>query len=232
MTAESDSDRTLSRDESEMSPAALQPIWMPNPAVPLAARLLAYGFAALLLLTVVLALTRLRPADLPIQPAQWQTYRNARFSLAFPAGWDVTETTHRPGDLQSAGVDAVQHTAFVQYPDDYIRLDAFTFQIIAPPASSLDAPALAGTILGGEYRDYRPAPPEGDAPASPGWHAFTASLVSDAMARPVSGAWVMQNEGTRVLLLAAVSTRNGWGIMAKILAGAASTVRLTPDAGN
>jgi hypothetical protein len=64
------------------------PIWAPTPGVPVVARILAYTFAALLTLAVLMSFLVRRPPDLPVPPAKWDQYKSTMgYVLPYPAEW-------------------------------------------------------------------------------------------------------------------------------------------------
>jgi len=211
-------------------PTAPQPIWAPNPAVPPAARILAYAFGILTLLTVMISINYTRPADLPVVPDKWQTYNTENFSIPYPDGWEMK-------DHKTTGQ---QQVIFYQAPDPYIRINAICLSNRYPiDAESVEKLKLQlEAHLDKEYNDYKKGDSVNDPGATMGavgamgnWNMFSGRLDDEAKHR-ITGAWALKVQGTRVLYIEAISAENGWYDMAKIFSSVCSSATLTADSIN
>jgi len=99
-------------------PAA--PVWAPNPAVPLPARILAYLFGGITLLAVLLGLVIQRPPDVPPIPKHWSYYNSQHgCSIPYPSDWEMS------AEHQDEAMDKV----FVKLiPDSPVQMTAFVRQ--------------------------------------------------------------------------------------------------------
>ena len=209
-------------------PAARQPIWAPNPAVPPAARILAYAFGILTLLTVMISINYTRPADLPVVPDKWQTYSTENFSIPYPDGWDV----------DSDDSDArQQEVTFTQIPDPYIHVTAVCFKARGPiSAESTDRlKAELEKMLSKQYIDFKVKniPNTSVSPAATpnpvdNWNRFSGRH-RDEQKHQIVGAWVLKIQGSRALFIEGISTEDGWANMEKILSSMNDYATLAAD---
>jgi len=87
----------LSRHAPAVIPST--PVWAPTPGVPIIARLLAYAFAALMLVAMALSFLAKRPQNLPFPPQKWEYYHSEQGSIVpYPASWHLVHQTKKGND--------------------------------------------------------------------------------------------------------------------------------------
>lgn len=87
----------------------ITPIWMPSPGVPIASRILAYLFAALMVIAIIRDQLIDRPIDIifPKVESDWEYYKsNLNITFPYPKNWIFEESANPDG---SKG-------ASIQYP--------------------------------------------------------------------------------------------------------------------
>lgn len=180
------------------------PIWAPNPAVPIIARILAYCFGALMMVTVVRSCLNVRPPSFPTYPAQWKTFSaEPGMTIPYPGDWTMHD--------QSANdnLDLI----FMMLPNDLTHIEV----LVIREDETVDAERLQQiTARINErmmtiYPGYRAQEGEGDN----AWRRFRANGV-DKTPMPIAGAWNVRAQGNRILYLVAVSHEDGWSTMERI----------------
>lgn len=88
-----------------------RPVWASNPAVPPVARVLAFTFGGLMLITIALALAGFRTVGGPTTPDKWFVFRSSKaYVTAYPEGWrvisseEIAKHAQEDGDRKGTGV--------------------------------------------------------------------------------------------------------------------------------
>lgn len=179
------------------------PVWAPDPAVPLAARLLAYLFAIFMILTVVRAWMMPRPFDYPSFPANWKSETLNGITLQYPADtWQMVSIA----DADPLVVTELQFS-YTPPTSDVLQLNLIALN------GQVDA-ENAEYIVKNRLNAYVPQiPSDEDTPA--GWHTFHAS--SERSKKPIEGAWISRMVGNQTVLLFAYAPTPGWRATKQIL---------------
>ena len=178
------------------------PVWAPDPAVPLVARILAYHFAVFLLLTVIRACAMPRPLDYPVYPSRWGSDTVNGLTFQYPGNWQVRNAVlHDPPrittDLQYFYTPPTQQV---------VQIRLITMGFAFDPERMVADPHL--------IQNYT-AQPALDGALPNDCHAFS-GRVNDAK-QPIKGAWVSRRVGNQWILLLAFSPEQGWPITQRIL---------------
>ena len=82
----------LSADElgMEQGTGSTVPVWAPNPGVPIMARILAYTFGGLMLLTFIANCMTKPAADIPKFPKAWEVLQLPGCGVPYPQGWHLS----------------------------------------------------------------------------------------------------------------------------------------------
>jgi len=177
------------------------PVWAPNPGVPVIARMLAFIFGGLMLLTVFATCLTPRAPDIPPIPNAETDWRRLDTKngcvLYYPRGWipepqsDGEQFNMQfslcPGSL-------VQVTAILEEATpntEYLATDQINSRLEADLQDKLDNFTLTEGTLTTIAANGR---------------AFTFTKYN----RPMSGAWVIQPEGRFLLCLIGFAPRDGW----------------------
>lgn len=177
-----------------------RPIWSPDPAVPLIARILAYVFAALMLFTVIHSNTHVRPLDNLLYPQRWRNYTGALCTVTYPSGWRVIDQSER----------SLSHVYFV-----YSTAGPSYIETMVRQSGELITPETMEQLLETKLAGYQPREATNDDDALAGWHFFRASA-AEPNAAPVVGAWLLRTQEDRTLFLLAMSPADNWSTMADI----------------
>jgi hypothetical protein len=212
----SDPSAHLPTEDETATPA---PIWAPNPAVPLLARLLAYLFGGLMLLAVVLSSVTERPPDTAPSPEVWKWHAFADGSgFPYPAEWV----------LESKSINQGVEVRLALTESSPVRVDALLLtlprQIGRDDLAQLDE-SLAAQMRS-RFTEFTLDPPSGS-----GLRSFCYDLVLGAGAQaarlPMRGAWIVQVKDHRALLLIGMTPSPGWATMEFILLRIARKAQLS-----
>ncbi len=178
------------------------PVWAPDPAVPLVARLLAYCFAIFMLLTVIRACTMPRPLDYPVMPMSWKSDSINGITLQYPDNWQMVSIT----ETDPVVVTDLQFS-YTPPTTDVLQLRVFTlngqFDEYSEASFIKDhLTAYAPQLINGE-----------DDPAD--WHTFRAT--STLAKTSIQGAWVARVVGNQTVLLLSFAPAAGWRVTQQIL---------------
>lgn len=184
-----------------------RPIWAPDPAVPLIARMLAYLFAVLMLFTVIRSNTYVRPTDSLLYPQQWHNYAAGLCTMTYPSGWRVIDQSER----SLAHVYFVYSTAGPSYVETMVQQSSGQIT----PEMLNDLSQHQEALLEGAIPGYRQRTATADDSALTGWHFFSANA-AEPNAPSVIGAWALCAQGNRTLFLLARSSPANWSTMAEI----------------
>jgi hypothetical protein len=178
------------------------PVWAPDPAVPLLARILAYVFTAFLLLTIFRALTMPRPLDYPEMPKSWKSASANGITLQYPDDWQMVRYTHR--------------ATWVETDMDFYY---------TPPTRSMMQLHMITTsdmqvnpqedIVEKLIDHYTEQPTNTDDTSTTSWHAFSGNPPRSE--QPIQGAWVAQLVGNHLVVLLAYAPGQGWAVTQQIL---------------
>lgn len=185
------------------------PIWAPNPEVPLVARLLAYGFAVLMLIAIIATILTKTPPDLPTFPAAWDTYRlGDRYTLRYPKGW---EPTHGSSDDN-------RMVTFIMSPSSDVRIEALARElpevVDAAVLEQLNAKFENGFRERDEFSSFELRPGDG------GWidgkgRVFDFTVEDNDT--PMTGGWMICVVDTHLICLVGYTPRAGWSTMQDII---------------
>lgn len=194
----------------------MAPVWAPNPAVPVAARVLAYLFGALMIVTVLVSLYSNRPPDRPHFPQRWQQYRSAAgVTVPYPDGWAVTTKPIADGE----------QVYFSFTPGGLIQVELLIKTL--PGEADEEIRAYIRQVIDEQLRQRLPAYTSGDT-LSNGLHSFTFRM-DTGTAAAMTGAWRLDAEHTHAVRLLAVSPTPSWPALAPIVDHMLTNLRL-PDA--
>ena len=199
-------------DEMEItvpaSPAT--PVWAPNPGVPIVARMLAYCFGALVLLTIIATVLSTPAPDVPKYPARWSTlHLSAKCAVPYPEGWYTF-------DLQPAadsGIDAAQSIALLpnnKYPvQEYpVRVEALLVEVPAGRKRNDMVQALNDYVLKMLRQRLKTFEMAGDGGASDADADIAFTFTQDK--QPMRGEWMIYLHGDAALILVAFASPEGW----------------------
>jgi len=206
------------------SAAPVLPVWSPNPEVPLVARLLAYTFGGLMLLTLIAYLWTPQAPDIPPLVSTWAAYRTqSGLTLPYPDRWAVTP-------LPSKGDDRVIFTLMPVPPGTDIPMTEVQILAIAEPGErapgyleidranrGLEEDFIAHfQDLQAKYpRQYRGFAWQGTEGLSPTRRGRVFTFTNDK--RPVTGGWIIVTRGRYLIRLIAFAPTAGWDAMKVIL---------------
>jgi hypothetical protein len=188
------------------------PVWAPDPAVPLIARILAYLFAVLILLTVIRACAIPRPLDYPVYPTNWKQENNNGILLQYPDNWQQINLTD---------------------PDPLVVTD-LQF-IYSPPTSGMqqirvitvsDLNTDPETIVSSLINHYTLQPGQGE-DQSADWHTFSGTTRDTN--KPFLGAWTSRIIANQLVLLLAYAPTPGWEVTQQVLSYMSAHVQAADD---
>lgn len=184
-----------------------RPIWVPNPAVPLTARILAYVFGFLIIFTVVRSCTYNRPADEVTAPTAWRAYRCKQGQMIpYPDGWGIDDrSAHNYTDV-----------IFYLPPGGWVRMETVILQTdyTIEPYMVEQLNAKFEENLRKEYSDYSE---QGADRLMSDWHLFQAKMADKDPRRRVTGAWATRVQVNRILLIVASAPSGSWRNMRDIM---------------
>ena len=190
-------------DELEITKPAQKaiPVWAPNPGVPTVARILAYAFGGLMLLTLFATCFTPRADDSPPIPKTEQDWAELETHngcvLYYPNDWTVEQKTVENRTQVNCALipgSPVQMTVLLQEASDnesYLIVDAMKKELTGFLRKELDNFTLSDETL--------------TIIASNG-QAFTFT----DHGKPMSGAWVIESRGRFVLCVMGQAPRNSW----------------------
>jgi len=213
---------TFPTDEFEMTASARRPapVWSPNPGVPIIARVLAYTFGGLMLLTIIATCLTPRAVDIPSLPNSESDWSSLPVEngciLYYPRGWVI-----QPQEDDAAG-ERFQ-VQFSLYPNSPVQVTAMLEEL----------PPDAGDSIAQQKNDWLEATLRRQqkyknliltdgalSTFADNSRAFTFTLEN----RPMSGAWVIQSRGRFLLSLIGFAPRQGWQETQLIVSQMASRV--------
>jgi hypothetical protein len=176
------------------------PVWAPDPAVPLFARILSYLFATFMLLTVIRACAMPRPFDYPNLPTMWKNSDVNGVSLPYPDDW------HKVRIADSASWVLTDLQFYYTPPTrNVLQLRMITTN---------DADINPQKVIANLIDNYVEQSDADDSAAD--WHTFVGYPVGTT--RKISGAWVIRVVGDQTVILLAYSPEQGWQVTRQILA--------------
>ena len=184
------------------------PIWAPNPAVPLPARIMAYLFGGITLLTALLGLLVQRPPDVPPMPAQWSVcHTSLGCSLPYPTGW-VVESRHGKKD---------EETVVTLMSGSPVHIECYAMQLEMPANASIigELERLLEPDLRKRFKHYSPRDDGLISASAEREQAFTFDL-SDDNDTKMTGVWLMRSYGRNILFLVAITPLDGMTTMEQI----------------
>jgi len=194
--------------ENSMPPAAV-PVWAPNPAVPLPARILAYLFGGFTLLTVLLSILVDRPPDTPPTPKSWAAFPCTQHcTISYPTGWDV----------QSPQIKDGEEHVFSLLPGSPVRIESILMQLpgVAHHVDSRQIERLLKPELERRFDNFTVRKNDGIiSEADDGEQSFNFTLKDNTT--KMTGVWAVRASGHSLLLFVATTPENGWGTMREIV---------------
>jgi hypothetical protein len=196
--------------EMTASTKAPAPVWSPNPGVPLVARLLAYTFGGLMLLTIFATCLTPRADDVPPIPSAETDWSSLDAGdgciLYYPRGWSAAL---QEGDAHPDKEGYQLEVNFSLYPNSPVQVMAILedlplnseYLVIQQQNDWLEKKLLGQrhirnfTLFDGVLTSI-----------STNGQAFTFTLDN----RPMSGAWLIQPKGRFLLSLIGFAPRKGW----------------------
>lgn len=195
---------------AEHTSAAPAPVWAPNPAVPISARILAYLFGGLTLLTAILGLYIARPPDVPPLPNHWATYHTPQgCTLPYPSGW-----TMRVQPVKGAG----DWMIFALMPESPVGVEACTIklQVQADSLPSGKIEEMWEPDLRKRFKGYTRRDDGTVSVSAEDAKSFTFLFDDNGDAIKMAGASMVRTSGATVLLLVAYAPEEGWVTMKQI----------------
>ncbi len=198
---------SLPREEAELnsSPPRRVPVWAPNPAVPLPARILAYLFAALALLTALLGMIP-RPPDTPPEVKKWATYNSSHgCTLPYPAGWDMQVSSNNETDK----------IIIALLPDSPVQVMAMIRQFPEPVDASLLAQNADDLVakLRDQFHNFTPRDDGKISDVADVERSFT---FTDENKTAMAGTLTIRTANNSALLLISFAPQEGWSAMRQI----------------
>ena len=215
---------TVPRDATPGAPAPAVPIWAPNPGVPLLARVLAYLFAAMMLLAVVLTMTGARAIDPPVPP-EWESYAlGTNCTVPYPSAWvPIPPDTPLDKGMQEISFALVDRHNPIHY--DVLLLPLSTTgddsHDILDKLNAIQGERLAQQLHHFTQSDEVIHCTGGDA------KTFTCTL-NGAL---IDGAFLFLPRGQRTLGIIAFCPADGWPVMQDIFTHVANETKCADDPG-
>lgn len=196
---------------------SLSPVWAPDPAVPLAARILSYLFAVVLLLTVIRACSMPRPFDYPVLPTEWKSNTFHGVTLQSPANWQVISIPER---------DSVVMNDLLFYYTPPTR-EVLQMRVIILNCAITQA--SAEDIVKKLVDQY--APQAGNSEGMPAnWHEFRGYPTRAKQA--ICGSWFAQISGNQSVLLLGFAPEDGWTVTQQTLCYMSDHLTIANDSGD
>jgi len=212
-------------DELEMTKPARSaaPVWAPNPGVPVIARVLAYIFGGLMLLTIIISIYnfffRSPIPDIPPNPARWQTFSADGVQIPYPESWYVSLSAETDGDVTVQ----VIYFSLLDTPNDRIKED-YNFKVrikmklfeVSGEVSSLAVDVIDSDNeikLSRQYQEFRVVS-DGKSLSGKG-KVYTYLIPGVDM--PMYGEWILIPKGRRILCLYANAPEAARQTMQEIL---------------
>lgn len=205
------------------------PVWAANPAVPIEARILAYSFAFLMVLTALISFSSWRPVSVAEIPANWESplASSLGYTIPYPNKWrvitrkDIIERqkgevdTENIGDIFVLPQSNVQiHTIPIETPDPTFSLDDILLRKI-----------IRGTFFDkSENADnFQMVSTRNRNSSADSIFEFTFQITEQHgenifRYRTVAmhGAWTIHKNGTGQLIIIGVAPQEGWTAMSDI----------------
>ncbi len=191
-------------------PLSAVPVWAPNPAVPLPARILADLFGGMTLLAVVLSMMIPRSPDTPPLTKNWTYYHsNYGCSFPYPADWDMHAESKDDTDkviLALMPDSSVQAYAIIrQFP---VEINDKMLQKAAN--GMVDSLSTQKGISDFTGRDEEKISDAADAERS---FTFTGNEIHN---NKMAGTLTLRADHQTLFILIAISPAEGWGNMRQI----------------
>ncbi len=205
------------------------PVWAANPAVPIEARLLAYGFAFLMVLTALISFSSWRPVSVAEIPASWKMPLTSSlgYTIPYPNKWrvikreEIIERQRDPVETENIGdifvlpqSDIQIHTIPIETPDPTFSLDNILLGKI-----------IRGTFFGKSQRPdkFKEITIKDRNSSSDSSYEFTFQITEQHgenifFYRTVNmhGAWTIRKNGTGQLIIIGVAPQEGWTAVSDI----------------
>jgi len=191
------------------------PVWAPNPAVPLVARILAYLFAFMMVLSAFLSFSLWRPVSVPENVTTWEKpYTSSLgYSIPYPEKWKVISQEEY---IRRSGTEDDYSNA----PDLFI-VPSSEVSIYVIPISADDTSPSPNEYM--KYTRYIELPHNSGDTRDAGFNEFTYTKKERHGELPLRirtinmhGSWAVRDSNGKRLLIVGSAPQEGWEVMSGI----------------